>query len=239
MHVTELWRYPVKSMQGEQLASATVVGNGIVGDRSHALRDVGSGVILTARRDPVMLFGAGIVDGGGTGRVRLPDGTEVGSEDELSAWIGRPVRLVSASDHASTYEIPVDPFDDDSEVRTWQGPAGSYHDSTRTQISIVATGDIGRWDVRRFRPNVVIDAPSADVLVGHRIRVGTVEADVVKQIDRCVIVTRPQPDGIDRDLGVLRTIHRTRDLLLGVGALVAIPGMISTGDPVEVLGPVV
>lgn len=46
-------------------------------------------------------------------------------------------------------------------------------------MSIVAIGDLGHWDVRRFRPNLVLDADTADRFVGHRLRFGTVEVDVV------------------------------------------------------------
>ena len=113
---------------------------------------------------------------------------------------------------------------------SWKGPVGRYHDSSRTQVSIVATGDIGEWDVRRFRPNIVIDGDTADGLDGHRVRIGPVVLDVVKHIDRCVMVTRPQRDGIGRDLDVLRTINRERGNLLAVGALVVEPGAVRLGD---------
>ena len=45
-----------------------------------------------------------------------------------------------------------------------------------------------------------------------------------------MIVTRPQPGGIDRDLDVLRTIHRERAGNLGIGALVRTPGRVAVGD---------
>lgn len=225
-----LYRYPVKSTGGEALTHARVGPRGIDGDRSHALRDEATGVILTGRRDPALLLARGRLDGRDA-EVELPDGRRTRSDADLSEWLGRPVSLRAAIDEPSTYEIPVDPEDDDSEILSWQGPAGTYHDSTRTQVSIVATGDLGGWDVRRFRPNVVVDGDTADVLVGGRVRLGTAVLDVVKQIDRCVIVTRPQPDGIDRDLDVLRTVNRERSGLLGVGALVVEPGDVSVGDP--------
>ncbi|MEO6987787.1 MAG: MOSC N-terminal beta barrel domain-containing protein [Aquihabitans sp.] len=234
--VTALWRYPVKSMQGEALSTAEVGPVGIVGDRGHALRDSVTGVVLTARRDPSLLFASGRVEGPDA-VVHLPDGHETADDDVLSDWIGRPVELIGPSGHADTYEIPADPEDDDSEILTWQGPAWSFHDSTRTQMSLVATGDLADWEVRRFRPNLVLQADTADRFVGHRLRFGTVEVDVVKHIDRCVIVTRPQPGGIDRDLEVLRTVKRERNLMLGVGAMVRVQGEVAVGDPAEDLGP--
>jgi uncharacterized protein YcbX len=86
------------------------------------------------------------------------------------------------------------------------------------------------WDVRRFRPNVVVDGDD-EALVGTAVIVGTVGLDVVKQIDRCVVVTRPQP-GLPRDLEPLRTINRERGTFLGVGALVTHPGRLAVGDEV-------
>ena len=49
------------------------------------------------------------------------------------------------------------------------------------------------------------------------------------RIERCVMTTRPQPDGIERDLDVLRTIQRERDGCLAVGALVVRAGTVRVG----------
>jgi len=46
----DLWRYPVKSLQGEQLDSVAVTGDGLEGDRRFAIYDVETGFGLTARR---------------------------------------------------------------------------------------------------------------------------------------------------------------------------------------------
>ena len=156
---------------------------------------------------------------------------------QISAWVGRPVTLLGPTGESQTYENLSDPEVDDSDPVAWQGPSWSYHDSVRTQVSIVAVGDLRHWDVRRFRPNLVVSGDTADGLVGHRIRVGGAELDVVKRIDRCVMVTRAQPGGIERDLDVLRTLRHERELTLAVGALVVHPGPVRTGDPVDDLGP--
>ena len=50
-------------------------------------------------------------------------------------------------------------------------------------------------------------------------------------IERCVMVTRPQPGGIERDLAVLRSIHHERHGALAVGATVAREATVSVGDP--------
>ena len=59
MRVLELWRYPVKSLQGEQLRGGEIGPEGIAGDRQWALFDVDTGFGLTARRVPDLLFAAG------------------------------------------------------------------------------------------------------------------------------------------------------------------------------------
>jgi uncharacterized protein YcbX len=116
----------------------------------------------------------------------------------------------------------------------WYGPTGPFHDSTQTRVSLASLTTLRDWDRRRFRINVVLasDGENEDELVGRTVRVGDVELDVQKRIDRCVMVTRAQPDGIARDLDVLRTIHRERAGNLGIGALVRAPGTIAAGDSV-------
>jgi uncharacterized protein YcbX len=101
-------------------------------------------------------------------------------------------------------------------------------------VSLVSTGTLGDWDRRRFRANVVLDGEGEDDWVGSTIALGDARLDVGKRIDRCVMTTRPQPGGIERDLDVLRSIHRTRDGCLAVGALVATPGRVQVGDVVAV-----
>ncbi len=215
VRVVSLRRYPVKSMQGEAL--------------DHLELDE-RGVVLTGRRDPALLMATGRLDGAGRAEVVLPDGRVTSDDGELSAWLGRPVRLMAAADRPSTYEIPVDPEDDASDVVTWQGPPGSFVDSTRAAVSIVATGEMGSWDWRRFRPNVVVEADDLHDLLGATVRIGAATLTVTKPIDRCVMVARPQPGGIDLDLDVLRTINRDRGTTLGSGALVAQPGRVALGD---------
>jgi uncharacterized protein len=56
LHIVELWRYPVKSLLGERLPTLSVVGDGIEGDRTWGIQDRSDGRILTARREPRLLF---------------------------------------------------------------------------------------------------------------------------------------------------------------------------------------
>ena len=233
MQVAELWRYPVKSLQGERLSSAEVGPEGLAGDRQWALFDTATGYGLTARRLPDLLFLAGRVRPVGAVEVVLPDGTVTSEDAVLSDWLGRSVALRAAADAPGErlYENPNEvgaagEYDWDA----FPGARGAFHDSSRTRVSLVSTGTLGSWDRRRFRANVVLDGAGEDALVGQRVRLGGAELDVVKQVDRCVMVTRPQPGGIGRDNGVLKTIHRGRDGCLAVGALVARAGTVAVGD---------
>ncbi|MEZ5166079.1 MAG: MOSC domain-containing protein [Acidimicrobiales bacterium] len=149
--------------------------------------------------------------------VRTADGRELRTSDDLSAWLDRPVTLTAAAGRpGGTYEVPLD-FENEADWVSWQGPPDAWHDSTRTRVSLVSTATLGDWDVRRFRPNVVLDGEGEDALVGRSIRIGDVALSVTKPIDRCVIVTRAQP-GLDCDLDILRTINRDRGATLAIGA---------------------
>jgi len=233
VQVAELWRYPVKSLQGERLTTVDVGPEGLAGDRQWALFDVATGYGLTARRVPDLLFLSGRLRADGHVEVVVPNGTVTSDDAVLSEWLGRSVALRAAADAPGErlYENPNEvgaagEYDWDA----FPGARGAFHDSSRTRVSLVSTGTLGTWDRRRFRANVVLDGAGEDALVGQQVRLGGAELDVVKQVDRCVMVTRPQPGGIGRDNGVLKTIHRERDGCLAIGALVARTGTVAVGD---------
>jgi uncharacterized protein YcbX len=238
VEVSQIWRYPLKSAQGESVRSSVVTGFGLEWDRQLAVIDDATGRALTARREPKLLMLSASVAGD---RVRL--GTAVGrpveSDEDLSAWLGRAVRLARPpTDSQPEYEFPVDPDDETGAWDVWRGPAGVWHDSTRTQVSILSTTSLRHWPVRRFRPNVLVHGAGEDQLVGRRIGIGSVVLDVLKRIDRCVVVTRAQTGGIERDAGVLKTVLRESDGFLGVGAVVVDPGELHLGDEVTDFGPI-
>ncbi|SHN88040.1 hypothetical protein SAMN05660350_04336 [Geodermatophilus obscurus] len=233
MQVAELWRYPVKSLQGERLATVDVGPEGLAGDRQWALFDVATGYGLTARRVPDLLFLSGRLRQDGAAEVVMPDGTVTSDDAVLSGWLGRQVTLRAAADAPGErlYENPNEVGEaGEYDWDAFPGARGAFHDSSRTRVSLVSTGTLGSWDRRRFRANVVLSGAGEDALVGRRVRLGGAALDVVKQVDRCVMVTRPQPGGIGRDNGVLKTIHRERDGCLAIGALVARTGTVAVGD---------
>ncbi|GAB3195689.1 MOSC domain-containing protein [Geodermatophilus arenarius] len=231
MRVQELWRYPVKSLQGERLDAVDVGPEGLAGDRRWALFDRSTGFGLTARRVPDLLFASGRLRADGGVEVVLPDGTVTGDDAVLSAWLGKPValRAAEAVRGPRQYEDPVDD-EDGGPWDAWEGASGAFHDSSRIRVSLVSTGTLGTWDRRRFRANVLLDGAGEDDLVGSTVRLGTAVLDVLKPVSRCVMVTRPQPGGIGRDTGVLKTVHRERGGTLAVGALVPVAGRVAVGD---------
>jgi uncharacterized protein YcbX len=239
MRVTELWRYPVKSMGGEQLDVAQVGELGIAGDRGWGVFDVATGTVLTARRSPQLLFASAcVVDDDVV--IEVPEIGQVASGEAsvaLSRWLGQEVELRAAGDVGGTYEVPLD-FEHDANWVSWTGPAGAWHDSKSSRVSLVSTGTLGDWDLRRFRTNIVVSGSGEDDFVGHHLQIGAVgsgtELAVIKQIDRCVMVTRPQP-GLDPDIELLKTINRDRARFLSIGSLIATPGNVAIGDEVRLL----
>jgi uncharacterized protein YcbX len=238
MRVLELWRYPVKSLQGERLPEAHLGPLGIPRDRGWALFDRDTGLGLTARRVPELLFGAARLRADGGVEVVLPDGTVAGGPAEISAvlseWLGRRVELRAATENADaapTYEDPGDEeADGPTEWAQWQGATGPFHDSPRIRLSLVSTGTLGTWDRRRFRANVLLDGEGEDALAGQELALGDAEVRFGAAIARCVMTTRPQSGGIGRDTSVLKTIHRERNGLLAVRAAVTQPGRVRVGD---------
>ena len=237
LRVRQLWRYPVKSLAGQAVERADVGPLGLAGDRTHGLVDLDTGLVLTARRVPQLLFATPVPipasDPPGWA-IALPDGTVTADDAVLSGWLGHRVQLRRATPGGhGRYEIARNDDRPEGEWTEWDGPDGVFHDSARTRVSIVSADALGDWDARRFRANVVVGGGDERDLIDRRIRIGGAELEVVKQIDRCVIVTRPQP-GLERDRDVLLQVHRRRDGCFGVGALVRGPGPIAVGDAVLV-----
>jgi hypothetical protein len=231
VRVVELWRFPVKSLQGERVEAADARADGLTGDRRWALFDLDTGFGLTARRAPDLLCAAGRLRPDGGCDVVLPDGTVTSDDAVLSGWLGRRVTLRSADQPTRRrYENLDDAEDEGGRWHPYEGSGRSFHDAEAFAVSLVSTASLGEWDCRRFRSNVVLDGSGEDQLVGSRVRLGDATLDVVASVPRCVMTTRAQPGGIARDTSVLRTIHRERGGVLAVGAGVVTAGRIAVGD---------
>ena len=101
--VAGMWRYPVKSMQGERIDADELTAMGLANDRAWGV--VVDGQVLSAKREPLLLQGAAVLRDGQPA-ITLPDGSElVGTGEKtdaaLSEWLGRPVRLAAATDEAA------------------------------------------------------------------------------------------------------------------------------------------
>src|SRR3954469_2722650 len=124
MYVAELWRHPVKSLQGESLDEAVVEDSGLASDRRWGIVDCETGKVLTARRVPSLLLASARLTATGV-ELLLPDGNvlvapSAHADDVLSKWIGRRVALVhSESIGAGVGEFFQDATDDNSAVVSW------------------------------------------------------------------------------------------------------------------------
>ena len=95
--LSEIHRYPVKSMLGEMPTEVTVTERGIEGDRAWATRDEVRGGIRGAKKIPqLMMFSARSLDGNST-EITAPDGTRCSSSaEDLNTWLSEKL------DHAVT-----------------------------------------------------------------------------------------------------------------------------------------
>jgi uncharacterized protein YcbX len=252
MRLTGIWRHPVKSFQGEALEATEIDVDGMRADRAWGVRDTTTGRILTARREPRLLFATATVDGELPPLITLPDGTTCtasGSHADaaLSAWLDRPVTLSDAATAPpSAAEMFADATDDTSQAVEWTMPPGRFVDvlpllvlTTASLRTGASAHPSGVWDVRRFRPNLLVDVDEQgwveDAWCGRVLKVGDVELDVNAPCVRCTMVTRAQP-GLDRDLDVYRTLSHEHGATFGVWASVRTPGTVRLGDTVSVLG---
>lgn len=128
----------------------------------------------------------------------------------------------------------------------YESPPGTYFDVAHILLLTDATlrrlqelAPASRVDVRRFRPNLVVESsegPGFPELgwVGRRVRVGGAVLKVDLACPRCVMITHGQGD-LPRDTALMRTVVRDADQSVGVYASVETPGPVRPGDPVELL----
>jgi uncharacterized protein YcbX len=247
--VVSVHRHPVKSLRGEAVTTAAVTANGLDGDRAWGIQDAGTGKILTGRREPSLLLARATLHDRSP-VIELPNGeTHTGpgpaTDAALSGWLGRPVRLVAATDQpSSTAEYFADATDDTSAAIAWTMPVGRFVDAM--PVLLVTTSSLrkgrslypdGQWDVARFRPNVLIDLAddgwAEDSWCGRTLHIGTAAITPAAPCERCTMVTRPQP-GLARDLEIYKVLARHHGGTFGVWSAVAAPGVISVGDAVKI-----
>lgn len=247
--VQQLWRYPVKSMQGARAGELVVTPTGVAGDRQWALIDEASGRVLSAKRAKALLTAVG-TDGAAT----LPDGTAVDLEDPgagrvLSEWLGQTVSVrAAAGAEGLSYEMTFEPPNDDADYYDIPIPDGTFLDLAAVHLVTAATLEhcaAARpeldWDVRRFRPNVVVDGEwepfGENGWTGRRVRVGAVVLESMGPTLRCAMPLRAQP-GLDRQPELFRAMEELNTEVpnhLGAYLSVVEPGTVRVGDPVTLL----
>ncbi len=263
--VVALWRYPVKSMMGEELNAAEVTEQGVLGDRPYALVDAETGKVVSAKepRKWAKLFElrASFVEPPLSGerlphaRITFPDGRslttgERGLDEALSDVVGRRVAFATAAPDKPSLEE----YWPDIEGLTYREtvtdeamPEGTFFDLGLVHVLTTATLDRlrelhpqGRYEVRRFRPNIVVaSAGSAGFVendwVDRTLAIGEeVRLRVTGPCPRCVMTTLPQGD-LPKDPGILRTAAQHNDANVGVYASVEQDGAIRRGDSVRLL----
>jgi uncharacterized protein YcbX len=224
--IAALWRYPVKSMAGEELDCAEVSWNGLAGDRRWAfIRDgqVRSGFPWLTMRDLPELahyrprFADPDRPEASLVLVRTPSGGELDVADPaLAAELGPGVCVIKQS-------------------------RGIFDTMPLSLLTVQTVASLARLAgtglaVRRFRPNLLVEASGCgfpeDAWVGRGLRVGGLRMRVDKRDQRCVVVN-VDPVTLRRDPAILRAIARERGNLLGVYGSAVQPGRVAVGDPVK------
>ena len=260
--IASLCRYPVKSMMGEELNASLVTERGVLGDRAFALIDRETGKVVSAKepRKWARMFefrSAYVEPPGGNGlppvRITLPDGTIVTSDlpelnEIVSRELGREVALAASAPDAPSLEEYWPDIEGLAlrEVVTDEAmPPGTFFDLAVVHVLTTATIDHlrelypdGRFEVRRFRPNVVVATEKRGFVendwIGRRLAFGDeVRLEVTGPCPRCVMTTLPQYD-LPKDPGILRAAAKHNEANVGVYASVVRGGSVRRGDPVRV-----
>jgi uncharacterized protein YcbX len=242
LRVAGIYRYPVKSMQGEGLAAGTLTERGLPGDRGWAVLDVDTGKVLSGKREPRLMEAVAFTSGESV-RVRLPEGEllEPGSDADaaLSEWLGRAVVLRQPVAGAG-YQMHVDPIDDSSPIIDLPCPPDTFFDAAAVHLitnaslrAMAARRPDSTWDVHRFRPTLLVegggDAFLEDAWIGETVAVGDAELMVFAPTVRCRMTGHAQP-GLEVDREITRGVVQEHEGNLGVYAIVRTPGRVALGD---------
>ena len=212
MHVSEIWRYPVKSLKGEQLQQADITPLGIPGDREVVVMRALNGRPLTSRTRPTLLGLQGAINGGGFATINGHPWDSEPAQHLVNHAAGEQVNLVRVPGPERFDVLP---------------------------LLIATDGTIGhlKIDRRRLRPNIVIAGVNGLTerdWPGGIIAVGDVRIRAVKLRERCVMTTF-DPDTQVQDSSVLLRIIRDLDGTAALDCSVMETGAIRVGDKVEIL----
>jgi len=226
MEVTELWRYPVKSMAGERVRSAELGEWGLPGDRRLAAFEIGrpsSGKPISARKVPSLLRFRASLSGHGV--------QVAGPELDAVPWdhvsVGKSL-LRACGAALELREVPNGAFDG--------FPLLLVHLGTAAALSREMGAPV---DHRRFRANVYLGGPGLEAhqersLVARRLRLGSAVLEATLPCPRCAMTSR-DPDTFEVWPQLLRHLVWQHQDVVGVYCRVAVPGSVAEGDAVELL----
>ena len=212
MHVSEVWRYPIKSLKGERLNETEITRLGIPGDRQIAVIRTIHGRFLTSRSKPKLLGLQGSINADGVVTINGYPWNSAEALQLVREGAGEPVTLQQISPPQAFDVLPL----------------------------LVATDGAARYlniDHRRLRPNILLaDVPDLEERgwPGHVIAIGDVRIHAEKLRDRCVMTTF-DPDTQVQDPSVLLRIVRELDGSTALDSSVITPGRIRVGDQAHIV----
>ncbi len=275
--ISGIFRYPVKSMLGENLEASSLGLNGIPGDRAWGVRDEMRGDFFVGKRSAALMdcrawYPNGDAVTNNIPQIALPGGETFaadadGAADLVGKAVGREVTLwpvvpearqATPKDDLSLLDEMQDlmaretgePLPDSSdpapELLEVYARGGPFFDAyplllitQRSLESIAEAAPESRVDVRRFRPNVLIETAESGSFpeqdwIGRQIAIGETVLSIQSTCIRCVMTTHGFAD-IPKDPRVMRTLVKEAEGNLGVYATVDEPGEIRQGDSVILL----
>jgi len=248
MNIVEVWRYPVKSMQGERLKQATVGPGGIRGDRRWAVVDAESGVSLSAKRYPALLRCSARTSNGEV-LITVPGHPECAAGSaavagSLSNLLRRNVTTRSAeASEKIRHEFPTEVTEGKGQPFLHSPDTDAFFDSST--LHLITTGTLRELQRRlpeskihpiRFRPNFLVDTEQTGFLengwVGSDVMLGALKCRVVDDTRRCIMVALGQ-DELPRDTRISKGILELNDGRAGVALTTADPGLVRPGAQVD------
>jgi len=248
--VESLWRYPVKSMRGEELAEAFVGFAGVHGDRLYSFRSAAAPAgfpYFTGREFPGMLAYRAVYRDAAA--MRFP----INMAEAEALAPGLTKLSASAVDCSVDVETPDGeryPVDDPALIGKIRTQIKERHelDLMRSDraltdcrpVSLISHATIASicsgLDHRRFRANVYAELTSSEYeLLGKRVRIGaSVELMILKRDMRCKMITL-DPDTGAADPEIMKTVARDHEGCAGVYCAVLVEGVIRKGDEIAVL----
>jgi uncharacterized protein YcbX len=196
--VAQLWRYPVKSLGGEQIESADIGPRGVLGDRLWAVRDLKRDVTASARQLPKLLTATARYRGpvppdAGPGNVpeveiTFPDGTVLSSSDgdvhaKLSELAGRDVRLTALppAEDTSLHRLSREERSDTMSPAFLRAAFGVSDDEKLPDLSMVRVSDLVTFARYSTPPGMFVDLAPVHVLT--QTSLATIGAEVGEDLD--------------------------------------------------------